>query len=190
MVALLLGIILLRGMGPSDEDSQAVRSSRPGGEAPARATTTRPGATTTTTTRPLHPPAEVKVLVLNASNVRGAGGRAADVVRRAGYNVLAPDNTRAVSRSTVEFAPGFDADAAAVAALLDLGLSSVQPLTSVANVRDANVVVFVGPDLAQSLPTASSPATSATATTRRSTTVTTRRTTTTSRARVTTTAAE
>jgi len=154
-VAVFLGALVLSSLGtPSVSQTVRARSTVPVATPTTRGTTR--STATTSTTMPSRPPADVKVLVLNGSGIKFAALRAAAVLRDAGYNVLAPDNAKTVATSMIEFAPGFDPDAASVAKLLTLPSADVVALTSpppIADTRGAGVVVVVGPELAQSLPT-------------------------------------
>lgn len=171
VVAVVIGIVLLNkvdevpgtqvssGGGTSDDTDQTTPTTEP---APV------------TTTVPARQPRDVKVLSANGTKVNGAGGRIRDVLKAVGYNVLAPIETKQpVQASVVYFTPGFEQEAHGVAQVLKLPPTSVQPLPAanalpVADLRGANVVAVVGPELARA------PA-STTTTTRRATTTTTRR---------------
>lgn len=162
--AVVLGVVLLQAFDKSsDPFAQAVRSTAP------RTTTTvrvvRPGRLPATTlpvasTLPPRLPSDVKVLAANGTNLQGVGGRAKDVLTRAGYNTLSATNTpKPVESSSVQFAPGRETDARAVAGLLGLPESAVQPLASpppVPDTRPYDVLVVVGPDLASRIGTAGS----------------------------------
>ena len=155
VVAVTLGIVLLQAF---DRGSDPFASSlRTASTTPVTTRTPPRGAVSaTTTTTPAHAPVNVKVLTANGSGVQGAAGRVGDVLRQAGDNVLSPTNTpKNVSASAVYFAPGFEADARLVAQKLSLPESSVQPLPTgpaltdlVADTKGAEVLVTVGPDLA------------------------------------------
>jgi hypothetical protein len=107
------------------------------------------------TTLPAKPPGEVKVLPVNGSGVPGVGAKTGDKLKTAGYNNLAPTNTKnnvLIPASIVEFAPGAEADAQAVATALGLQVGVVKQLDSPpvedgAHLQDASVVVLIGPDL-------------------------------------------
>ncbi|MDP9389421.1 MAG: LytR C-terminal domain-containing protein [Actinomycetota bacterium] len=148
-VALLLGFVLLRA----------------GDEAPADRVTagdpteeTLPPVTdvveppTVAPTAPARPPREVRVLSVNGTDVSGVARRITDQLRQAGYNVLAPADVEAVNASAVYYAAGFEREAQAVGEALGLPVTVVQALPTpppLPNVRGANVLVVVGPDLAQ-----------------------------------------
>lgn len=152
-VALMIGILLLNA---TDADPPGTRvTTEPsgaaddggdgddGGGGDAAAATTVPP-----TTMAPRAPQEVKVIVVNASGVKGAAGKASDMLKPPGYNVLAPTNANN-SESAVYFSPGYEADAAAVAAALGFALSTVKPLPTPPPIPDskgAHVVVIVGRD--------------------------------------------
>lgn len=150
-VAVVLGIVLLNAVddGPADRVST-------GAEPPdASPTTSRSAApATTSTTAPVRPPQEVKVLSANGTNRKGAAGKARDVLRESGYNVLTPLDAKAASESAVYFLPTFEREAHGVALALALPPTAVQPLPDpppVPDLRGANVVVVLGPELADRL---------------------------------------
>ena len=174
-VAVAIGVILLNAADDEPGDRLAAGSDSATTEPQARGTTTLPPITTTTL--PLRAPRDVKVLSANGTDVRGVAGKVRDVLRASGYNVLAPTDAKPATASAVYFAPAFNREAEAVAQALALPSTAVQPLPTpppVPDVRGANVLVVVGPELAQRL------AATTTTTTRRATTSTTARTATTS----------
>ncbi|MDQ6797858.1 MAG: LytR C-terminal domain-containing protein [Actinomycetota bacterium] len=161
VVALVLGIFILnktQGGGATSVSSEP------------RTTTTKAakGVTTSTppNTRAVRQPAAIKVLAANGSGVAGLGGKTGDRLTAAGYNSLAPANTSSdVSASEVEFTPGFDLEATAVAQVLGLPATSVKPLATdipLADTKGADIVVLVGPDLDASTPGVGTPAAGAT----------------------------
>ncbi len=165
VVAVVIGILLLNKV--DDTPGRQISAGDDGGDDTAETTTTAPPPPPTTVAP--RPPREVKVLSANGTKVSGAAGKVRDVLKAQGYNVLAPTEAKEVEASAVYFAPGFEREAQAVAQALKLPPGSVQPLPAaaaspVADVRGANVVAVVGPDLARQ----GGPAT--TTTTRRTTT--------------------
>ncbi|HEV2368323.1 MAG TPA: LytR C-terminal domain-containing protein [Acidimicrobiales bacterium] len=117
-------------------------------------TTTAPrGATTTTLAT--HSPGSVKVIVANGTSSPGLAGKLKSKLAADGYNVLAPENTSAPARaSTVYYAAGFQGDGQAVAIASGLTSSATQAMGSsapVTNASTAQVVVVIGPDLANAL---------------------------------------
>ncbi|HUP84806.1 MAG TPA: LytR C-terminal domain-containing protein [Acidimicrobiales bacterium] len=156
-LALFIGVVLLNATdadppgtsisAKGDNDSGDSGPGKADGDkrgAGAAATTTVP----TTTTLPARLPADVKVIVANASGVKGAatGGRTALV--NAKYNVLAPANAAAVATSSVYFLPGYDRDAASVAVVLQLPPNLVKPMPAPLpfDTKGAAVAVVLGAD--------------------------------------------
>jgi hypothetical protein len=170
-VALVIGIVLLNatdsappGAQVTTKGSTPVKSS--GGSSAKTTTTVAP-----TTTLPTHAPREVKAIVANASTVKGAGAKASDALKPPGYNVLAPANATATPESAVYFVPGYDRDAAAIAAALAFPPTAVKPMPNpppLADSKGANVVVVLGADQAPRF--ASATATTTTAATKATTT--------------------
>jgi hypothetical protein len=103
----------------------------------------------------VRPPAEVKVIALNASGVAGVARKASDALARAGYQVLPAGNAdERTEGSAVFFTPGFEAEALELARGLGLPVGAAQALPTpppAADLRGANLVVLIGPDLAQAL---------------------------------------
>ncbi len=114
-----------------------------------KTSTTTPKTSTTTTTVP---PSKVAVLSANGSTVTGAATTLADQLHAIGWVTLPPVNaTTNVTASTVYYAPGFEPSAAAIAGMLHLAPTAVQPIGAsvpVASTAGADVVVVLGPDAA------------------------------------------
>jgi hypothetical protein len=172
LVALVIGVILLQDIddGP---DNVSVDSGTPDVSVPD---TTAPLATLApTTTLGIRAPKDVKVLVVNGTTVSGAAGRVAQPLRNAGYNVLAPvdasPSVKANTRASAVYYSTRDFEREAKQLQQDLELAPA-PVTAVptppptADLRGANVIILVGPDLAGSSRTGT------TTTTRRATTTT------------------
>ena len=147
-IALLIGIVLLNATDdqPPGTDLASSANSTGSGDADRGAATTTTGVTTTTVAA--RPPGEVKVLVANGSDVKGAAGKASEVLKAAQYNALAPGNAVKVATSGVYFTAGYDREAAAVAAALQLPAELVKPVPTPAplDIKTANVVVVLGGD--------------------------------------------
>ena len=116
---------------------------------PTVTTTTRPPApATTTTTTPPHVP----VLAANASGVPGAASAVTTQLQTAGWDMLPPVNAAAqVTVTNVYYVAGQKAAAQSVAKALVLPPTSVAPYTTsapVSSIGTAEVVVVIGPDLA------------------------------------------
>jgi hypothetical protein len=114
--------------------------------------TSDPAASTpTVTTASTHNPAEVTVLVANGAGIPGLASKIGDQLKGANFVVAEPGNTKApADESAVFFTPGYEADAAAIAALLTPA-PKVAPLPSPAPVDDmksAHVLVVAAADLA------------------------------------------
>jgi hypothetical protein len=181
-VAVVVGVVLLR---TAPNEASSVSTSRsPHTTLPRLPSPSSGGGPTTAGVA--HQPSQVTVLVANGTRVTGAASRVKNVLLQAGYNTLAPTDATSTdaTATAVEFAPGYQADAAAIASTLSLPASAAQPIPTPAPVSDtkgANVIVVVGTDLAsQGAPPATAatpPVTSAshTATTSHSTTTASRR---------------
>jgi hypothetical protein len=135
--------------------------------------TTTTTTTVTTTTRPTHPtttttttpPNKVPVVVANASGVTGAAAKISTQLATGGWDLLAPVNaTKDVTTSSVYYVAGFQPEAEIIATSLHLPASALAPYTTavpISSVGTAEVVVVIGPDLADK--TASAAATTTTA---------------------------
>ena len=154
-VALLIGVVLLNATDadPPGATVSAQGDSDSGGGDEADGDGGQPAAETTTTvapttTLPARAPAEVKVIVANASEVKGAAAGGRTALLNAKYNVLAPANAPATPTSSIYFVPGYDRDAAAVAAALQLPANLVKPMPAPApfDTKGANVAVVLGAD--------------------------------------------
>jgi hypothetical protein len=98
----------------------------------------------------------VTVLVANGTSVGGAASAYSQQLSGQGWSVLSPaDTTVPVSTSTVYYASGQQAAAAAIATALGLKATSVAPLSNAVPVSSrsgADVVLVLGTDLAQHAP--------------------------------------
>lgn len=108
----------------------------------------------------LRSPSEVKVLISNGTEVSGVAARYKDVLQPRGYQLGTPNNTTTPSsESSVQFAPGYEAEAKALATSMGLPEDLVKPMTNPAPVTDtqmANVIVVIGDELAKNPPAATS----------------------------------
>lgn len=155
LVAVVLGAILLikgGGVGFDDADTSLSIESDGGSQT---------DATTTTTTEPPPAtsvaPAALKVVVLNGAGINGYAASAQQFLSVAGGYTAATAATAAtqVQTTSVYYAPGYEADAAAIGKLLGLDESAVQPLPEGTQLArnsadlptDTNVVVVLGPDV-------------------------------------------
>lgn len=158
-VALLIGIVLLnatdadppgstvsaRGDSDTSADEGAGDEGDEGDAADAPTTVPPP------TTAPAKPPKDVKVIVANGSDVNGAAGNAKSALDPGGYNMLAPANAPKVPETSVYFSPGYEADAAAVAAALGLPDTTIKaiPAPPPFDTKGAHVAVVIGADHGQ-----------------------------------------
>ena len=107
-----------------------------------------------TSTSVLHPPAEVRVLVANGTDVTGAAGATLDtLVANAGYNGVGAVNDlgeEVLLETFIYYAQGYDLDAQNVRLIINGDSSNVLPLPEILpidDLSDANVLVHVGADL-------------------------------------------
>jgi hypothetical protein len=145
VVGVVLGaILLLRGGGVGFDDDSTGVDIESGSEV---TTTTVPPETTLPVAQP---PAAVKVVVANGSGVSGLAGKGTQFLARAGYTASsATDATQPTTSTVVYFAPGFEANAAAIAELVGLPSDRTQPLAGqVGRVQppDTGVVVLLARD--------------------------------------------
>ena len=117
-----------------------------------------PSTTTTTVPSGAQPSTSVKVLVANASQTNGIATYYSGKLAAAGWGTLTPVTaTAAFATSSVYYATGEQRAAHAIAAVLGISSSAVQPfgpVVPVANTAGADVVVAAGDDLASKVPPA------------------------------------
>lgn len=151
----IIGVVILQAIDDtsatltsSSTDEVRTQAAAPLDDGPADAIVPAPTPAPVAITRP---PSEVKVLVTNGTTVNGAASRVAGRLQPVGYQLLRPNNTTAPAlQSAVQFAPGFQAEAQAVATSLGIPVAAVQALPIPAPVTDlqgSNVLVIVGSDL-------------------------------------------
>lgn len=141
VVAVLLGLILLtKGY---DSGSSEIRPSEEG--------TTRTSVVVTTTTSLVsNPPANVKVKVVNATNVQGLATKTRDRLQSVGYTQVAVgDAPQPQEKTTVYYVTGSEGDGQAVARALGLNADQVLQLPEPppAELAGATVLVMAGLDL-------------------------------------------
>jgi hypothetical protein len=83
-----------------------------GGSSTHRSTST---SSTSSTTAPVHPPSQVRVLVLNGSGVQGAAARMATKLRGLGYAVQGVGNAPRQAHTVVACHAGFVTESAQLA---------------------------------------------------------------------------
>lgn len=111
----------------------------------------------TTTTLALRAPATIKVVAINATSTAGIAGRATSKLQTAGYNALTPGNATAEFKATnptsvvYVVTPGYEREAAAVAAVFNLPASAVREMPATSPSPDikagTNIAVIVGTGL-------------------------------------------
>lgn len=157
-VAVVLGVILLVkgggvGFEGSDEDL-TIDADSSGEEAPVE----EESATTTTAATPVTSvaPAALTIVALNGAGINGYAGASQQFLSVAGYtSTTAATAATQTAETIVYYAPGFEVDAATVAALFGLDLTAVQPLPEGTQLAQnpaelpagTNVVVWLGPDV-------------------------------------------
>ena len=138
-------VLLLGVIHPVSNTALSSASGQP--SATTTTTTTHPVATTTTI-----PSSRVPVMVANASGVAGAAASTRNALQPGGWDLLPPVNaTATVPTSNVYYLAGFQPQAKSIAATLHLPASVVVPYTTAAPISSigaAQVLVVVGPDLA------------------------------------------
>jgi hypothetical protein len=128
----------------------------PAGEAPATTggTTTAPATTAPATTAPQEPAAppardQIRLAVLNATDIQGAAGRAADEAESLGYTgVTAGNAPTTTDPDTVYYRAGQEAAADRVAADLQVDRVAALPASgalAAAVPAEAQVIVVIGP---------------------------------------------
>ena len=101
----------------------------------------------TATTLPVtRPPAEVIVRVANGARRTGVAGAGTEAVVAAGYQTLSPKNGPTTETSIVYYANGYAAEAASVAELLGLDLTSIEAMPSDPGVpiEGAHLIALLG----------------------------------------------
>jgi LytR cell envelope-related transcriptional attenuator len=158
VVAVLIGAFLLwQGFdngsstaGAADQ-TNLTPTDEPSASEPTVATTPE---STTTSALP-RPPAEVKVLVANGTDVKGTATQFSQKLATEGYVTSDPgtgDNSD-YTTSVVYYSPDYEAEAAAVASAVGIDSANVKPMpdpvpTKDGSLREASVLVIIGSDLA------------------------------------------
>jgi|TARA_B100000902_G_scaffold362625_1_gene381024 hypothetical protein len=102
----------------------------------------------------LHPPAEVRVLVANGTEVSGAAGATLDtLVATSGYNGVQAVNDldeNILEKTYVYYSQGYELDALNISVIINAQPEDVLPMPielPIDDLLDANVLVHVGADL-------------------------------------------
>lgn len=110
------------------------------------------------TNDPARLPADVKVVVANGAQLNGVAGALTERIGAVGYVTLSPDNAEPTNDSAIYYKAGAQADAAAVAEILNASDVQQLPLpgdgTVPGNVdlRDADVYILIGSNPSPLLP--------------------------------------
>jgi len=154
-VAVIVGVFVLRalddtGAGPAGdvvddatEQGEAPPPEEEGGEQPPAGEQEEQPAP--------RPPQEITVLVANASGVSGAAAAQTDAIAGGGYQTVEPTNApEHLDATQILAVPGFEAEAAALAAAIGAPEGAVQPMPDPPplETQGAQLVVLLGPDLA------------------------------------------
>lgn len=144
--AVLVGVLIFAvGGGTGDDDGGRTAADQAQGD-DTTAESTEPEVIVPVT----QPPASLRLIIANGS---GISGRAGDTKGR--FDPLGYANSAAVDGNSTEttfvyFAPGFDADAAAIATLMGLGADRVQAVPQPQPLKtpdpSAQVIVLLGKD--------------------------------------------
>jgi len=153
VIGVVLGLILLVKGGGVGFDSSGSDVKIGAGEASASSTTVAPATTVAAPTTD-KAPQTVQVVAANGSKVSGLAGKTGQFLAQAGYSqVVSTDSLQAVPATAVYFGPGYEANAQAIAKLLNLQATQVQALPAGAKLAknqpaSAGVVVLLGPEVA------------------------------------------
>jgi hypothetical protein len=147
-VAVILGVFVLRAMDNTSADVGSVNTD-------ATDTTAADGeaAATETTAPAVRTPAEVILIVANASGVSQAAATKTEQLQAAGYQTAPATNAPAdMELDATQIMPtaGFEPEAAKLAGELGLPPESVQPLADPppVDLAGANILVLMGTDVA------------------------------------------
>lgn len=150
-LAVVIGLVLLvKGFGDEGGGGEVVQQGPTADDIDRDAAPTVDPSEQTTTTVRLRPNEQVTVLVANASGATGAAGRVAEVLTADGYTIVGTSNAPATSSDQVLYSGDLQAEAEALAEALGLDADVVGELPDPPplDVKGAQVLVMVGPNLA------------------------------------------
>jgi hypothetical protein len=154
VVAVVIGVLLLRATDGSEPFQHAGGTEDDGGTGGTGTTTPEGGGQTTGTTAPPaaqpRDPSQVTVLVANGSGVRGAAQRVSDSLKAANYVTATPINAPGtVDKSTVYFVAGYEAEARALAQRLQpTPAVAAMPNPAPVDLAGAHVLLVLAADVA------------------------------------------
>lgn len=159
LLAAVLGFVVLKSLDDDDTVTTGGGDDTEQTDESATETTLDPALTTTATTLPAVDKTSFKVLVANASQVKGSAGNLTEQLASLGYQMLeatnAVDTTTVLSTTVVYHLTGGEAAGAAVAATIGR-TAAVMPAVlpvSQASFDGGTVLVMLGTDLAnQAIP--------------------------------------
>lgn len=161
-LAVVLSVVLLQAL--DDSPTGLTTTAQESTPAPQEAT---PAADTPAVAPQVRTPSEVNVLVANGTTVNGAANKVAGRLQPIGYKLLKPGNTATPSTtSVVQYVPGYQAEAQALATSLGISSSAVQAMPNpapIADLQGANVLVIIGNELAGQQPATNAAGNAATA---------------------------
>ena len=134
-LAVAIGIVLLQ----YSDDPTRDRTSA--GREPATDAPLSPSTSTTVTTAPVRPPAEVRVLVLNASGRKGVARQMSERLGVAQYKTLEPGDAALRKETTVGCRAGFEREAAALVSAIGVPATTAEPGTLLPPEADCVVVI-------------------------------------------------
>jgi hypothetical protein len=147
-IAVVIGIVLLQVIDDGTSGPIGDGGSVSAGASDTTTTTAAGGSSSTTSTTaaaPVHPPAEVAVLVLNGSGRPGAATTQSNALKAKGYQTRTPADAPQRTGNIVYFKPGYDRECTTVAASVD-GAPKVEaiPTPPPTGSDTANCVVILG----------------------------------------------
>ena len=138
---------------PADDDASADADVDENGDAVAVDPADSPGTEDLPLTTPSHAPDTVKVLVANGGNITGAASVATGTLAARNYVMLdATNSPENAETTTVYYEPEYQPDADAIAQILSVSPSAVQPMPATVpgpsgvDTRGAHVLVVLGND--------------------------------------------
>jgi hypothetical protein len=163
VAAVVVGLVLLRnGLDTSETFTPSTTDGSTDSTDSSTDSSATDSATDDTVAPIVRPPQQIATIVLNDSAVDGAAGRFSDFLANLGYSLVDPagrTSTVAGNAATTQvlYGPGFESEAAVVAAALGVPATSVQALgtTLPGDIGGANVVIVLGTDIASTEPTSS-----------------------------------
>ncbi|MBK5287629.1 MAG: LytR C-terminal domain-containing protein [Acidimicrobiia bacterium] len=142
--AVIVGIVLLQVIddgndGPVGDGSTTTSSTAVATSTPSDTT----AGDTTATTKPVTPPAEVSVLVLNGSGRAGVASTLTNELKAKGYKTLAPSNAPTQAGTDVDFKAGKTAECTTLAQ--SVAKARVKPMPNPPPaVSEADCIVVIG----------------------------------------------